>query len=522
MYAYNLGIFFQNIVNNHSEKIAIIFEDNSQVSYNELNSFSNQLARYFLDIGIKKCDVIAISGEKRLQTFISMIAALKIGAIYTIFDPKSPVERLKKIFGTCLPKALIISTSLKEKLSIIAGSLDAKLIIDNQIEPNKLGKNFPDGNLDQTFLITGENPSYIMYTSGSTGIPKGALMTHVNVINFIKWCTVAFKINSEDILTNVNPLYFDNAVFDFYGSIFSGASLVPFTHGTATDPQLLIRKIDELKCTSWFSVPSLLIFLQTMKALRNDNLESIKKIIFGGEGYPKAKLKELFDQYSNRCEFYNVYGPTECTCMCSSYRLTNDDFNDISGFPPLGQMAGNFSYLIIDDNHNLVENGEVGELCLMGPNVGKGYYNDHERTKESFIQNPFNHNYKEIIYKTGDLVRYDTDDKKIYIKGRKDHQIKHMGYRIELEEIENACHSLSYIAEVALIHSQKRGFSQIIAVMSLNYEKAKKDILNDLKNILPDYMMPTIFYFEKKIPKNSNGKIDRRKLAEKYLNQQGN
>jgi D-alanine--poly(phosphoribitol) ligase subunit 1 len=403
-------------------------------------------------------------------------------------------------------------------LSIIVGRLDVKLIVDDQIELKQLGKNYSNGNLDQTSLITGENPSYIMYTSGSTGIPKGALMTHANVINFIKWCTATFEINSEDRLTNVNPLYFDNAVFDFYVTTFTGASLVPFTHDTVTDPQLLIQKIDELKCTAWFSVPSLLIFLQTMKALRSDNLESIKKIIFGGEGYPKAKLKELFDLYSNRCEFYNVYGPTECTCMSSSYRLTHDDFNDISGFPPLGQMADNFSYLIIDGDHNFVENGEVGELCLIGPNVGKGYYNDYERTKESFIQNPFNHKYKEIIYKTGDLVWYDLNQKKIYIKGRKDHQIKHMGYRIELEEIETACHSLSYIAEVAVIHGPKRGFSQIIAVMSLNYKKEKKEVLNDLKNLLPDYMLPTIFYFEKEIPKNPNGKIDRRKLAKKYLN----
>lgn len=517
MYAYNLGICFQNIVTIHSEKAAIIFEDSSQISYGDLNALSNQLARYFLNIGIKKREVIAISGEKRLQTFISMIAALKIGATYTIFDPESPVERLRKIFNTCHPKALVISTGLREKLDIVAASFDINLIGNDQIDPKELSNNFPDGNLDETFLVTGENPSYIMYTSGSTGIPKGAVMTHSNVINFINWCTATFKINSQDIFTNVNPLYFDNAVFDFYVSIFSGASLVPLTHNTATDPQILIQKVDELKCTTWFSVPSLLIFLQTLKALRRDNLKDIKRFIFGGEGYPKAKLKELFELYSNRSEFYNVYGPTECTCMCSSYKISIDDFSDLNGFPPLGRVANNFSYFIIDDANKLIKNGDVGELCLMGPNVGKGYYNDIERTQEFFIQNPFNSNYKEIIYKTGDLVRYDPEDKKIYIKGRKDHQIKHMGYRIELEEIETVCHSLDYIAEIAVVHGQKRGFSQIVAVMRLNSAKTKKEILNDLKNLLPDYMLPTIIHFGNEIPKNQNGKIDRKKLTEKYL-----
>jgi D-alanine--poly(phosphoribitol) ligase subunit 1 len=522
MYAYNPAILFQHIVNNYAEKTAVFFEDDSHISYSELNSFSNQLARYFLDSGIKKGHVIAISGEKRLQSFIAMIAALKIGAIYTIFDPEGPIERLKKIFAASLPKALILSTELKEKSDIASSGFNVNLICDDQIDSHELSQNYPHHNLQETFQVTGTDPSYIMYTSGSTGIPKGAVITNGSVINFINWCKTAFKISPDDILTNINPLYFDNAVFDFYVSIFSGASLVPFASNTVTDPQLLIRKIDELKCTTWFSVPSLLIFLQTMKALRSDNLKHIKKFIFGGEGYPKAKLKELFELYSKRSEFYNVYGPTECTCMCSSYRITHDDFNDTSGFPPLGRIADNFSYFIIGDNQKLVEDGDVGELCLMGPNVGKGYYNDFERTKESFIQNPFNNNFREIIYKTGDLVRYDADDKKIYIKGRKDHQIKHMGYRIELEEIETVCHSLDYIAEVAVVHGHKRGFSQIVAVMSLKCEKTKVEILNDLKNLLPDYMLPTIFYFEKEIPKNQNGKIDRRRLTEKYLNQQEN
>jgi len=241
--------------------------------------------------------------------------------------------------------------------------------------------------------------------------------------------------------------------------------------------------------------------------------------VFGGEAYPKAKLKLLYDSYSDSADFYNVYGPTECACICSCYRITAEDFADLQGLPPLGRIADNFAFLILDEAAKAVSPGKTGELCLLGPNVGMGYYNDTERTAASFVQNPYNERFAQVMYKTGDLVRLDPGDGKLYIQGRQDNQIKHMGYRIELEEIEVALYRLDYVSEAAALHVSRNGLSRIIAVVSTSEALDNDRIRADLKQIIPDYMIPTMVHRVETLPKNPNGKIDRRSLAEKYLPQ---
>jgi D-alanine--poly(phosphoribitol) ligase subunit 1 len=291
---------------------------------------------------------------------------------------------------------------------------------------------------------------------------------------------------------------------------------VPFTREETRDPRALVDKVDEAQCTQWFSVPSLLIFLQTMRATDGRHLRSIRRFIFGGEGYPKAKLKQLYDAYGDTASFFNVYGPTECTCICSSLRLGADDFADVRGLPPLGRLADNFAHIILGEDGREVPPGHPGELCLLGPNVGLGYYNDPERTAWSFVQNPLNKSYREIMYRTGDIVRMDPRDGRLYIAGRVDNQVKHMGYRIELEDIEAAFHRLPYVCEAVALHGMVGGFSRLSAVVSLHESVDDERLRSDLRQILPEYMVPSVIHREDSLPKNANGKLDRKRLQETY------
>ncbi len=516
-YLYNLGLRFQQIAQQYGDRIALWYDSTTQVSYAELNGNSNRMARLLTSLKVGQGDVVCISGTKTPLAFSTVLACLKLGAIYVILDPDSPTERIRKILSTCRPKLLFAEDILLDRLNDVVSELDITPLSASSADIKPRFADIDDVNLEGTTRVTGTNPAYIMYTSGSTGFPKGAVMTHANILNFIDWSQEAFGISCEDVLTNVNPQFFDNSVFDFYSALFSGACLVPFSKEEVRDPRRLVDKVANAGCTIWFSVPSLLIFLQTMRATDGRNLGSIRAFIFGGEGYPKAKLKQLYDAYKDKSEFFNVYGPTECTCICSSYHLSDDDFIDLQGLPPLGMIANNFDYLILDDDGRRVSAGDIGELCLLGPNVGKGYFNDPERTAASFVQNPVNEAFPELIYKTGDLVRHFPLDGKLYIHGRKDNQVKHMGYRIELEEIESAFHQLDYVAEAAAMHTTLRGLSRLIAVIALKEDRSDEQIRQDLREIIPDYMIPMDFARETMLPKNANGKVDRRLLRERFI-----
>jgi D-alanine--poly(phosphoribitol) ligase subunit 1 len=512
VYDYNLGIRFQRVAHEHAAQTALWLSSQESIKYGDLNKLANRIARMLLAKGLRPGDVVCLSGTKTILTFGFILACLKVGVVYALLDPDTPTERLRKMLRTCDPRLVVGGGDFLDKIA-----QETREFIDN--DPALIAKQiggYSSNDLKESESITGSNPAYIMFTSGSTGFPKGAVMTHANVLNLINWSEQAYSLNSDDVLTNVNPLFFDNSVFDFYAALFTGARLVPFSKDEVQDPKALVDKVKAAGCTSWFSVPSLLMFLQTMKATDGKNLRSIRRFIFGGEAYPKARLKKLYDTYSDSSEFFNVYGPTECTCICSSYKVTEEDFRDLQGPPPLGYIAENFSYLIVGENGNVLPEGETGELCLLGPNVGRGYYNDPERTALSFVQNPRNSSYPDVMYKTGDLVRLDSADGKLYIEGRLDNQIKHMGYRIELEEIEAALHCLEYISEAVALHTHSNGLSRLIAIVASRGQIEDEQIRTDLSRIIPGYMIPSAFHREQTLPCNSSGKIDRTALARKY------
>lgn len=499
-YIYNLGLKFYEISDFYCNRNAIKFESGEIVTFDILNRKSNEIANFLLFKDVRPKDVVCIFNQKSLLGYSTILACLKIGAIYVNLDFTSPVERLKKILNTCNP-GIICNDNCP---NINFDEFSEFQIINFDTETRNLINRCSSKNLEITQHILGTNPAYIMFTSGSTGFPKGATMTHANVLNFIEWGKELYEVTENDIFTNVNPIYFDNSVFDFYVSIFSGACLAPFSQETAKDQKKLVEQVGKSEATIWFSVPSLLIFLLTTKALNENTFKKIRVITFGGEGFPKSKLKILFDLYKHRTRFVNVYGPTECTCICSAYDISEKDFEDMTGIPTLGHLIKNFSYYI-----DYFDNTDIGEICLSGPQVGLGYYNDFERTQKSFVQNPENSSYKEIMYRTGDLVKVG-DYGNLYFMGRKDNQIKHMGYRIELEEVEAAFNIFSFVNEVCVIYKKlSENLGQIIAYISVSEQITENEILNEIKKQLPPYMVPKSIKILDVLPKNKNGKIDR-------------
>ncbi len=519
-YLYNLGKCFSHVAGASGQHIALKFSVDQTFTYSFIERFSNRLAHWLLALGVKKNDVVCITGRKSAALFGMILGCLKIGAIYAIVDPQSPAVRLRRMLENCLPALLIGDMDFLAQHAALLGELNIPVEpLDDETLMTAV-ENLSDQIPACTPTVTGTDPAYIMFTSGSTGFPKAAVITHANVLNLIQWSRTTYKITRNEIFTNVNPLHFDNSVFDFYAALFNGAALVPFSREETVDPLKLVEKVGCLKCTSWFSVPSLLIFLQTMKALDGRRLSSIKRFIFGGEGYPKARLKKFFDAYNDKAGLFNVYGPTECTCICSSYQITEDDFEDLNGLPSLGMAAPNFDYLLLDNDGFPVAEGEIGEICLLGPQVGKGYYNDNRRTAQSFIQNPMHHRYSDIIYKTGDLARVNKNDGKLCIHGRKDNQIKHMGYRIELEEIENAMHLIPDVFEAAAFQEKRNGNSFIAVALGTAKDLDKRNIQRHLREYLPPYMIPSKIQFFSALPKNRNGKVDRRAIRSMLQNKE--
>lgn len=511
MHRYNIGLVFAEIVKRYAAEPALLL-DGELISYGELDRRSNRMARYLLYNGLVKGDVMALSSIKNITTYTAVLACLKLGVLYIFLDRESPRKRLQKILTNSSPKYIAADPVLRKTL----GEVDLPVLDIHGLEAQKCVDNLMDTAPNPTWAVESGHPAYIMYTSGSTGFPKGVTITHGNLIHFVQWSQEEYGIGPGERLTNVNPLFFDNSVFDLYSGLFTGACLVPFARSMLKNPIKLAQALHETGCTSWFSVPSLLIYMQTLKAFKPRSLPNIRRFIFGGEGYPKAKLQKLFKLYGDHARLYNVYGPTECTCMCSSYEITPKDFENMDGLPPLGRLFNNFSYVILDENDCVVDEDKVGELFLMGDHVGAGYYRDEERSGMNFVQNPVNDRFRQIGYRTGDLVCLSSKDGFLYFVGRKDTQIKHMGYRIELGEIESALNQLDYVEESAVIYVPCLGSYQLQGFFASKDIIDERRIKEDLGGMLPGYMIPQRLFHMQRLPKNANGKIDRKILAQRY------
>ncbi len=496
---FNMGLRFKEMAQLYPEHTALRMEDGDVASYQELDRHSDHVAALLIAKNLSVVRPLAIFADKTIWTYACMVGALKAGVPYVVLDMESPAERLDKILDRCQPGLIISSdAAFAWKNTEICHFTQLEGLSD-VIAPEHITQVVP------------ETPAYLMFTSGSTGFPKGVTISHASMLNFCHWAQRTFSITQQDVLSGVNPLYFDNSVFDFTASLFNGACLMPVTRGTLKQAKKLVEQLKA--CTMWFSVPSMLIYLMAMKALTRESWPAMRAIIFGGEGYAKTELQKLFNMYGSQATLWNVYGPTECTCICSAYAISKKDFADMDMLAPLGFLAEEFNGLVLDEAGKQVADGEIGELLLCGSQVAIGYYNDAERTAASFLINPVTQASGQMCYRTGDLVLRDPATGYLHFKGRKDNQIKHMGYRIELEEIEAALAGFTEVSQGAVVYHRKTAAAgRIVAFVTLAQDIAAQDIKNRLRSKLPSYMIPDEVTIMDALPKNANGKVDRKAL----------
>jgi amino acid adenylation domain-containing protein len=350
------------------------------------------------------------------------------------------------------------------------------------------------------------DPCYVMHTSGSTGVPKGVVIPHQGVIDYIEWAIPCLKVDENDIIGNQAPLYFDNSTLDIYLSWSTGAKLNLIPEGLFAFPVKLIEYMEEKKLTFIFFVPSVLVNVSKMNLLRPDRLPALNKIIFAGEVMPTKHLAYWQENLHERV-FVNLYGPTEITVDCT-YFIVDRKFEPHESLP-IGFPCHNSGVIILNDNDFLAENGGQGELCVRGSSLALGYWNDDEKSNKVFVQNPLQKNYFDRIYRTGDIVYQNERGEIIYV-GRKDSQIKHMGNRIELGEIETAAMTIPDIDNCCALYNAVK--QEITFFYEGKDEISIVEFKRSLKQFLPDYMIPRKILRKDSLPMNPNGKIDRKAL----------
>jgi D-alanine--poly(phosphoribitol) ligase subunit 1 len=489
---------------------ALIFPDGN-TSFGELKNLALRCTASLAARGVTPGDVVGLQLPKRSITYALLLACLRLGAPYVFLDPKNPAERTSRVLDRLRPKILFSEIETKnphgENLRLSKDDADSWLVVDERV---------PNG--DASIGVTGTDPAYIMFTSGSTGEPKGAVIPHQGVLSLMTWARSMVHGVAQERFTAINPLHFDNSVFDIYGGLLNGAALVPIETSEITNPAAWVRIIRSSHATVMFAVPTLFLILDQLGLLTPEALPEVHTFQFGGEGYPIAKLRDFHARFVGRARLINVYGPTETSCICTSleiaqYNLAASD----NEFPPLGRMHRHFSYVILDGAQQPVVSGGVGELWIGGPCVGLGYYANPEETVARFRQNPQQDKYRSIFYRSGDLVREDKEGQ-LWFQGRVDNQVKIRGHRIELEEIDLVVQSIADVRRaISVVLAGEDGGEIAVAYMA-DREIAADEILGLCKETLPAYMQPSQVVQFDDLPRNANGKVDRK--ATKALLQQ--
>lgn len=500
----NVIEYLQKAVENCPEKIGFCDIDGSLTFY-QMDQRAKKIAIQIIHIlNQTKNRPVVVYMDKGKECLSAFFGVVYSGNFYVPIDVKSPMERVLKIFDVLEPEIIITQPEYVERLA--GCGIEATLIIYDEatvIDEERLTE-IIERQLDV-------DPLYVLFTSGTTGVPKGVVISHRAVIDYTEWLTDFFHFNADTVFGNQAPFYFDMSVLDIYSTLKNAATLYIIPEQLFLFPVELLHYLDANEINTIFWVPSALINVANSNVLRTFHNRYLRKILFAGEVMPNKQLN-MWRKAISDALYANLYGPTEVTVICTCY-VVDREFEDDEPLP-IGYPCNNMEVLVLNEKNEECSVGEIGELCVRGIGVSMGYYGDRQRTEEVFVQNPLNKYWHDIIYRTGDLVSYNNYGEINYL-GRKDYQIKHNGYRIELGEIEKASGSIEGVYRVCALYDENN--RKIILCCIAEDELEEKQIYRQLKEKIPSYMLPARIILIEEFPLNANGKIDRNVLKRNIL-----
>lgn len=496
--------------------------DRSRIlTYGQLDADSDRVARLLCERGVRPGDRVGLYLEKSAEAIVGIYGVLKAGGVYVPLDPQAPLARIAYVTANCGVRWLLTGIEKAGDWSELlkqAPQIEALIVLNGEgadLQPGAegavlLGRDAIGEQTDTAPEVAriGFDLAYILYTSGSTGQPKGVMLSHRNALSFVEWAVDAYKVRPGDRLSQHAPLHFDLSIFDIFAAAKVGATLVLVPPEVSIFPIEIARFIERNHITVWYSVPSLLSRLSEKADLRPGSLPYLRTILFAGEVFPVKYLRRLMLQLPH-VRFSNLYGPTE-TNVCTRYDVISAP-DETSAPIPIGRAIADVEVFALTDHGRLATVGEVGELIVRGPTVMQGYWGDPERTSRGLIPDPFGR--PERVYRTGDLVQLEADGN-FRLLGRRDAQIKSRGFRIELGEIEAALYRHPAVAEcAALAIPDEMITNRLVACVALKGKADEAALVQWCAEIIPRYMVPERFQFHTVLPKTSTGKIDRQLLA---------
>jgi amino acid adenylation domain-containing protein len=507
------------------EAVALVFK-HARLTYGALEEASNRLAHLLKDAGCQRGDRVGLLMPKMPTAIVAMLGALKADAIYVPMDPGSPPARQARVLELadcrCILTAGAVGPVLRDTLATarlmqrpVIGWLDDAPAPDIGATPAFTSRDLAACPASAPASSNGDGDvAHILFTSGSTGLPKGVMITHASVAQVVRWAIRYFGIAATDRISQHAPLRFDISGLDIFGTLWTGGELHLVPPEMNLLPHKLAQLIRDARLTQWFSVPSVLNLMANFDVVRQDDFPELRRVLFAGEVLPTPTLIHWMRRLPH-VQFTNLYGPTETTIVSSYYTVPQCPADQREPVP-IGRACSGEELMVLDSELRPLAPGETGELYIRGVGVSPGYWRDPEKTRAVFL--PWGEG--ERIYKTGDLAHRDVDGLFYYV-GRADTQIKSRGYRIELGEIEAALHSLPGLRESAVVAIKSEGFEGWLiccayvpaAPCSVSPERLRAA----LAALVPAYMLPTHWMRYDVLPKNDSGKIDRPRLKEGFL-----